>query len=394
MKKLFLLLCFIPALSFGQDPKVKNVILLIGDGMGLSQVSTAFYYNNNVAPNFARFKHIGLINTSSAKEKITDSAAGATAFATGTRSYNGAISVDTNRKPLTTIVEIAEKKEVKTGLVATSSIVHATPACFYAHVDSRNKYEDIAKFLPKSGVDFFAAGGLQFFNKRSDGSNYYVELIKKGYQLDTTALSTDLKLNIAKKYGFLLAEDGMDSKLEGRGDFLREATDLALRYLTKSETGFFLMVEGSQIDWEGHACNAEGIIEEVKDFDRAVGEALNFASVNEGTLVIVTADHETGGFALSPKGEKGSWNSNELDPTFYEGASNEDYSYAAHTATLIPVFAYGAGAEEFMGIYKNSDLFHKIMKLTYWNKIQPKKEKEKVDPGIVPDRLDPLKRDK
>ena len=394
MKKIFLLLFLLPALSFGQETKVKNVILLIGDGMGLSQVSTAFYYNNNVAPNFAKFKHIGLINTSSAREKITDSAAGATAFATGTRSYNGAISVDTNKKSLPTILEYAEKKDVKTGLVATSSIVHATPASFYAHVDSRSKYEDIAKFLPKSGVDFFAGGGLKFFNKRSDGSDYFTELIKKGYQMDTTVLSNDLKLNIAKKYGFLLAEDGMDSKLEGRGDFLREATDLALRYLTKSETGFFLMIEGSQIDWEGHACNTEGIIQEVKDFDRAIGEAINFASVNANTLVIVTADHETGGFALSPKGEKGSWNSNELDPKFYQGADNEEYSYAAHTATLIPVFAYGAGAEEFMGIYDNNEIFHKIMKLTRWSEPIEKRELKNVDPSVVPVKIDPYKRER
>ncbi|MBD3636949.1 MAG: alkaline phosphatase [Crocinitomicaceae bacterium] len=368
MKKLFVLLLLLPVTVFTQEEKkVKNVILLIGDGMGLSQMSTAYYFNDGKPTNFSRFKHIGLINTSSAKEKITDSAAGATAFACGARSYNGAISVDTNLKKMPTLIEIIEKKDIKSGVVATSSITHATPACFYAHSNSRSNAEDIAKYLPKSGVDFFAGGGLKFFNKRSDKLDIYRELLKKGFILDTTALDPELEVRIAKKYGFLLADNGLESKLEGRGDFLKDATNLALTYLSKWEDGFFLMVEGSQIDWEGHATNAQGIIEEVKDFDKAMGEALNFAEVNANTLVIVTADHETGGFALSPKQTEDGWDYNTIEPKFYEGAADESVEYAAHTTTLIPVFAYGAGAEEFMGIYDNTEIFHKIMKLTGWN---------------------------
>lgn len=366
MKRLLLLVAFIPTLAISQTKAPKNVILLIGDGMGLSQMSTAYYYNDGIVPNFSRFKHIGLINTSSAKEKITDSAAGATAFATGKKSYNGAISVDTNLMDIPTLIEIIEQKDIKSGLIATSSITHATPACFYAHADSRSKAEKIAKYLPKSGVDFFAAGGLKFFNKRSDQLNYFTELLKKGFQMDTVSLDPEMEVKIAKKYGFLLAQDGLDSKLDGRGDFLKDATDLALKYLSKWEEGFFLMVEGSQIDWEGHAMNAEGIIEEVKDFDKAIGEALDFAEVDGNTLVIVTADHETGGFALSPKLKDGAWQYNEIDPTFYKGADDPTAAYAAHTTTLIPVFAYGPGAELFMGIYENTGIFHKIMQATGW----------------------------
>ena len=166
-----------------------------------------------------------------------------------------------------------------------------------------------------------------------------------------------------------MAENGLNSKLEGRGDFLKDATELAISYLDQSTEGFFLMVEGSQIDWEGHAHNGQGIIEEVKDFDLAVGAALDFAEIDGETLVIVTADHETGGFALAPTAKDSSWQYNEINPTFYKGADDPSMSYAAHTTTLIPVLAYGPRAELFQGFYQNNDIFHKIMSATSWNRV-------------------------
>lgn len=361
-------------IGFTQEKKIKNVILLIGDGMGLSQLSTAYYFDNpQKRPNFSRFPVVGLINTSSAKQRITDSAAGATAFATGRKSFNGAISVDTNKAEIPTLIEIIEDFGVKSGLVATSSITHATPACFYSHSVSRHYQDDIARVLPRSGVDFFAAGGLDFFRNRDDGFDYYRELIKKGFVMDTTLLDPEMKVKITTKYGFLLAPDGMPSKLDGRDDFLVDATNLALKYLSKSSNGFFLMVEGSQIDWEGHAANAEGIIQEVRDFDKAVGAAFDFAEVDGETLVIVTADHETGGFALAPAVKDSAWVHDEIDPKFYAGA--RDLSYAAHTATLIPVLAYGPGSSTFGGIYQNTDIFHKIVELTGWQRTESIKTK-------------------
>ncbi|MFK7979107.1 MAG: alkaline phosphatase, partial [Saprospiraceae bacterium] len=152
----------------GQKPK--NIILLIGDGMGLTQVSTSFYFNDKKS-NFLRFKEIGLHQNTPIGAKITDSAAGATAFSAGVKSYNGAIGVDKDTQAVETILEILSQKGLSTGVVSTSSITHATPASFYAHVRSRRMQEQIARELMDSDVDFFAGGGIKFFNKRKDGED-------------------------------------------------------------------------------------------------------------------------------------------------------------------------------------------------------------------------------
>ena len=333
--------------------KPKNIILLIGDGMGLAQVSSRFYFDDT-EPNFARFKDIGLIETSASSHKITDSAASATAYACGEKTYNGAIGVDKDTVPIQTIIERLEPTGALTGVVATSTITHATPASFYAHTASRNSHEKIAEYLVHSSVDFFAGGGLQYFNKRSDGANLLDSLENNGFIMDTTSISLLHSLNKNKRYGYLLAGDGMPKMQEGRGDFLPAATKRALDYLSKGENGFFLMVEGSQIDWGGHANEAEYIIKEVIDFDKIIGEALDFAKKDKNTLVIVTADHETGGFALSALEVRRQANYDVIKPTFSTGG---------HTSSLVPVFAYGPGSQNFTGIYPNKDLFHKMVKV-------------------------------
>jgi alkaline phosphatase len=326
--------------------KPKNIILLIGDGMGLSQVSASFYYHKEKT-NFERFREIGLIKTSASSDTITDSAASATAYATGEKTYNGAIGVKADTTTARTIVEILSEKNIATGLVATSSIVHATPASFFAHVKSRGMYEEIANFLPTSGIDFFAGGGLQFFNKRTDEKDLLETLKTNGFDVNTTNLPTSLS---EKKQAILLAENGMPKMLDGRGDFLPDATKLALDYLSRNKNGFFLMVEGSQIDWGGHSNDADYLISEQLDFDKTIGVALDFAEQNGNTLVIVTADHETGGFTLAAK----DGNYNEIEPSFSTGN---------HSTTLIPVFTKGPGATLFNGIFDNTQLFFKMMKL-------------------------------
>jgi len=339
----------------------KNVILLIADGTGLTQVSTAFYFKES-DPNYGRFKHIGLINTSSSSHNITDSAAGATAFASGVKTYNGAVGVLPDSTSVENIVEVISKKNIKSGVIATSSITHATPAAFYAHAISRGMAEDIALDMVASDVDFFAAGGLKYFNKRKDSLNLVSELEGKNFAIDTVALGDINSIRNFEKIGYLLAENGMPKMTENRGNFLENATQLGIEFLSKNNSNFFMMVEGSQVDWGGHENDGEYVITELIDFDDAVGKALDFAEKDGNTLVVVTGDHETGGLALSSKqrvNEHGKEYSdyNQIDLTFSTGG---------HSTTLIPVFAYGPGSEEFNGVYQNTDIYTKIMEVTGW----------------------------
>lgn len=326
--------------------QAKNIILLVGDGMGLTQVSS-IYFEDLPVVHFNRFPITGLIQTSSSREKVTDSAAGATAFAAGVKTYNGAIAVNDDEQPVETILEDAAKRGLATGVIATSSIQHATPASFYAHVPSRQMYEEISVDLLNAPVDFFAGGGLKFFTQREDRIDYYSQLEENGFVMDSTGLADADQISPNKRYGFLLAADGMPRMLDGRGSFLRDATGLALHRLASNEDGFFLMVEGSQIDWGGHANNADYIVTEMKDFNEVLGLVLDYAEKDGETLVVVTADHETGGFTLAAGDSY-----DQLNPSFSTGG---------HSATLIPVFAFGPGSEMFSGIYQNSDIYHKMM---------------------------------
>jgi alkaline phosphatase len=343
-----------PGTEFRDTSRPKNIILLIGDGMGLTQVTAGMYANGNKL-NLERFPITGLMKTYSSSHLITDSGAGATAFSCGCKTYNGAIGVTKAKKPCLTILEQAEKNGLATGLVATSSITHATPAAFIAHVKSRADMEDIAKFFVETDLDFFIGGGLQYFNQRkTDTRNLYTELTAKGYQLTNfqeQKLSETMP-NPKQPFAWFSAMAEPDSVSGGR-DYLPLAARMATEFLKKrSEKGFFLMLEGSQIDWACHAKNGKREIAEMLDFDAAIGEILRFAEADGNTLVIVTADHETGGLAL----EQGD-GPDLLDLEFTTGY---------HTATLVPVFAYGPGSEQFGGVMENTDIYWKMARLWGW----------------------------
>lgn len=329
-----------------ENPAPKNIILMIADGTGLSQISSSLYYSEEPS-NYERFKHIGLIKTSSASDLITDSAAGATSFSAGIKTYNGAIGVNTDTIAIPTILEQLSERGYATGVIATSTITHATPASFYAHVKYRRMEEEIAEALTYSSVDFFAGGGLKFFNNRSDKKDLLAQLETNGFVVDTTSLPVNTTLSKDKKYGFLLAGGGMPKMIEGRGSFLGDATRLGLAHLSKDADGFFLMVEGSQIDWGGHANDGEYLIGEMLDFDKVLGQVLDFAQRDKNTLVIVTADHETGGFTLAS--DDGNYNKIKLS-----------FSTGGHSATMVPVFAYGPGAKDFSGVYENTAIYRKL----------------------------------
>lgn len=329
--------------------QAKNIILLIGDGMGLTQVSTTYVFGNET-PSFSRFKYIGLHENRPIGKIITDSASGATAFSTGYKSYNSAIGVDKDTIPRETILEWAAKQNKATGVISTSSITHATPASFFAHVAKRSQQEDIALDFLEAQVDFTAGGGTKWFNEREDKRDLLAELEARGTRVSTKALNENPELG--KQHLYLLAPDGMKKMSEGRGDFLPQATATAINFLANDTDGFFLLVEGSQIDWGGHNNDGDYVIQETLDFDQAIGKALDFAERDGNTLVVVTADHETGGLSLSAPEVFGLRDYGAVKPTFSTGG---------HSAALIPVFAYGPGAEEFMGIYQNNDIYGKMM---------------------------------
>jgi len=325
--------------------KVKNIIFLIGDGMGLTQIYAGMTANHGQLY-LENMPVVGISKTYSTDAYITDSAAGATAFSTGEKTYNGAIGVDESGKPLKTILEIAEENGKSTGLVSTSSITHATPASFIAHQPKRSMEEDIAADFLKVDIDVFIGGGKQFFTSRGDAKDLTKTLEEKGYNI---AFSMDEVSKVNEgKLAALTADNANPKFSEGRGDMLPNATAKAIELLSKNKEGFFLMVEGSQIDWGGHANDIQYVVDEMLDFDRSIAKALQFAVKDKNTLVVVTSDHETGGLTI---------NGGDIKKGEVEGA----FTTGGHTAVTVPVFAFGPKAALFQGIYENTAFFQKFI---------------------------------
>ena len=326
--------------------KIKNIVLLIGDGMGLSQITAGMTANKGYL-NLERMPYIGLSKTQSGDAYITDSGAGGTALSIGHKTYDHAIGVDLDTIARTTILEYAHQHEKSTGIVVSCEITHATPAAFYAHVPSRYDYEDIAMDLVKNQVDVFFGGGRKYFTQRKDQKDFLQQLKNSGYLIIDTINRIEEAKN-ANKIAGLLYLNSPPKYSEGRGDMLEDATQVALQSLSQNPKGFFLMIEGSQIDWGGHDNDTKYITDEVLDFDRTLGIVLDFAKKNRQTLVIVTADHETGGMGLN----NGNMHTGEVDTSYTTGH---------HTGVMVPVFAMGPGAAAFAGIYENTALFYKMM---------------------------------
>ena len=318
--------------STAEDPP-PNIVLMIGDGMGVSQLSSRLYYGPREEAEFTRFPYVGLVRTRSSSHKITDSAAGATAFSCGVKTFNGAIGVDPDSTSLENILETLAARGYASGVISTSSITHATPASFYAHVDDRDKEFSIAEQLLSSPVDFFAGGGKRYFFQRPDERNLYPQFAEVGIQ-----------------------EDAMPTMQEGRGDFLVQATQMALDYLEQTGKPYFLMVEGSQVDWGGHANDGDYLVTEMQDFDKTMGAVLDRVGTDESTLVLATADHECGGFTMA---------STEVEVPFQGKQRDYDslrlaFSTGGHSSAMVPILASGKGQEHFTGIMQNTTIYHKM----------------------------------
>ncbi len=321
---------------------------MIGDGMGMAQISAALHRSRR-GLNLERMPVVGLQKTHSSDNLVTDSGAAATAIACGRKTYNFAIGMDAESVPCRTILEEMKASGYATGIVVTSPITHATPAAFYAHQANRVYYEDIAADLVKAEIDFFVGGGKRYFdNRESDNANLIDELKWKGYSI-SSYLETPLQeapIPYNQRFGYFTADTKPLPVTVGR-TYLPYASQLGTRFLERiSKKGFFFLIEGSQIDWGGHGTDSEYLINEMLDFDRALGNVLQFARHRENTLVIVTGDHECGGYAINP------------------GSTSEEiqgeFTTNGHTATMIPVFAYGPGAHLFSGVYDNTDIYKKI----------------------------------
>lgn len=343
---LLLIQCKSEKVPTEETKSVKNIILMIGDGMGVSQVYAGITANENHL-NIERSKHIGFSKTYSANDYVTDSAAGGTAIACGEKTNNGVIGMDSVGNPIKSILKCASENDLSTGVAVTCELTHATPASFIAHQPNRYMTEEIAADYLNVPFTVAIGGGRKHFEERKDERNLTTELKEKDYQVVYTL--DEMKSVTSGKLLALLADEHPEA-YPARGELLPEGVSKALEILSQNQKGFFLMVEGSQIDWGGHSNDTEVIVNEVRDFDNAVKVAFDFADNNPETLVIITADHETGGMSL-------------LGGNFDSGEVKAKYTTKGHSAVMVPVFAYGKGAEEFTGIYQNTDIIKKILKL-------------------------------
>ncbi len=301
------LLIFLVTSCTTNTEKPKNIILMIGDGMGPAHVKALRLYRDDPNTPFVESlsldaHFVGTLATDPAHESgvVTDSAASATAYATGIKTFNGGIALDPDKNPALTVLELAKQKGLRTGLVATSQIVHATPAAFIAHVESRREYNKIADFFVDNQIngepviDLFLGGGWQYF--RRDDRNLIDELQNKGF--DVVRTKEELS-KAGDRVAGLFADVSIPPVLdrEPHHPTLAQMTQAALERL-KNKNGFFLMIEGSQIDWASHDNNVAEMIHEMDDFEKAFLVARSFAESNGDTLLLVTADHETGGFSV------------------------------------------------------------------------------------------------
>ncbi|MHA4810316.1 alkaline phosphatase [Flavitalea flava] len=349
----------------GLDRPVKNVILLIGDGTGLAQLYTG-YTASGGALNIFGIKNIGLSKTSSFDNYVTDSAPGSTAFSSGEKTNNRAVGVDHTGAPLTLLPALLAKKKIRTGLVTCGDITDATPADFYAHQRERDSSIAIIRELKNAPVQLLMGSG--------DDNQSGVAILKKTVRPSKavrpakplSAFSPEILGELQPEYSIVSSIDSVKaggegtkwiviekqaglSMLDGRGDWLQRAFSKTVDILSRNKEGFFIMTEGAQVDYGGHKNSLPYVASEVMDFDQVVRRALEFADKDGETLVIVTADHETGGLSL-------------LDGDYTKGYVSGQFSTNDHSAIPVPVFAYGPRSGLFRGVYENTAIFSKILK--------------------------------
>lgn len=327
--------------------KVKNVILMIGDGMSLMHVYTAWAANRGKLW-LENAQATGLSKTWAVKKLVTDSGSGGTSLATGVKTVYHAVGVDPEGKPLTSLVDVAKELGKDAGMAVTCRLWDATPCDFCCHNIDRDKEEELVGDYPTSGVDFVFGGGAQKFTNRKDGRDIFKELQKKGNHVSRTL--DDFFAYDKNSRIFAVPYDKDTPLPDERGDLLARASMKGISLMNQNKNGFFMMIEGSQLDDYGHFNQLDLLMKETLDFDQTVGEVMKWAAKDGETLVVVTADHETGGLTLV-NGNKD------------EGRVECCFSTKDHSGAMVPVYAFGPGAENFTGIFENTDVFKKIKKL-------------------------------
>jgi alkaline phosphatase len=325
--------------------RVDHVILFIGDGTGLAQISAGMYANGGKL-NITNLTSVGLAKTQSSDDFTTDSGAGGTALASGQKTRNRAIGVDSLGRPIPSMSHLLKDKGFATGIVSSDHVTGATGAAFYGHQPDRDYVKELTEDLYRSSLDLFIGSGKSDFIRHQNHS--LDSLRARGFHLVNSL--KELRATQAARVGYFASDHGLPAIHKGRTDYLSQSTAVAMSFLGAGKRPFFLMVENGHIDSGGHVNSAQMIVDEVIDFDRAVGEALQFAQRNPNTLIVITADHETGGVTM-PQGN------------LRQKSVELEFSTEDHTAIMVPVFAYGPHSREFAGVYENTEVFEKIWKI-------------------------------
>lgn len=324
----------------GKNAKVRNVILLIGDGMGQGAVNAGMYANGG-SLTLTNLRTIGYVRTQSADNFTTDSAASGTAYATGVKTNNGYLGKNPDKENVTNIPEYLAPLGYACGVLSTDDLNGATPAAFFAHQAARGEKEAIWADLPASSLTFASAGTQAVFESMPLATQ---EAIRRRFSLVYDP--ADPAVASSERLVYLPKSVNLD-----RGPYLPETTEMAIDYLSKrSKKGFFLMVEGARIDKHEHGNEFDGTVKEMLDFDKAVEAAIRFAEKDGHTLVIISADHETGGTILS-----------RADPE--DGFAAGVFASKGHTPMMVPLFAYGPRSREFNCVQENSDVANKILRI-------------------------------
>lgn len=325
--------------------KIKNVIVMIGDGMGVEQVACGWVLNGG-SLNMEQCPVTGLSRTYAVDQLITDSCAGGSALATGVKTNYGFMACDPEGNPVPSLLHDAQAKGMKTGVAVTCRINDATPIDFVGHSLDRHDEAGIATQYVDSEVDFLSGGGIQFWQNREDGRDLVKEMTDKGYTF-VDNLEDLNKVKEGRVLG-LFAPLEMEPALD-RGPVLEDCAMKAIELLDNRK-GFFLMIEGSSIDDWCHRHKVGYMAEELFDFDRTVGKVLKWAEQDGHTLVIITADHATGGLTL-------------INGSLADRSVKVHFSTKGHNSILVPVYAYGPHAEEFSGVHENAEVAAIIRRL-------------------------------